>query len=112
MTDQGRTVTDEPAAPVVVHSGIYVLYATPEGGRHLVYKPDGEDVDQHVPDIPAEALPLVQSFLNQGLPPAVLALLQGKASPMKILGLMRSAANGGEDGNGEPAAVGRPADHP
>jgi hypothetical protein len=82
--------------PVLVHRGVYALYETPAGGRHLVYQPDGAAGDFHVPDIPAEALPLVQSFLNNGLPPAVLALLQGKASPVKLLGLMRSAIGGGE----------------
>jgi hypothetical protein len=116
---EGRTVTeidehvhvdgDPPCpgcgylVPVVVHSGRYTLYATPAGGRHLVYRPDGAEGDIQVPDIPAEALPLVQSFLDRGLPAPVLAMMQGKLSPVKMLGLMRNAIGGnGEAAGDEP----------
>lgn len=79
-------------APVLVHSGTYALYETPDGGRHLVYRRDGEDADTHLPDIPAAALPLIENFLAHGLPPAVLAMLSGKLSPMAVMKALRNGA--------------------
>jgi hypothetical protein len=95
----------EPAtvpAPQLVHSGTYALYETPDGGRHLVYRQTvaaddagglhevaGEDA--HLPDIPPAALPLIDSFLTNGFPPAVLALLNGKLNPATVLKAMRGA---------------------
>lgn len=78
--------------PQLVHSGIYALFMTPEGGRHLMYQPDGAPEAIHVPDIPAAALGLVDNFLSYGLPPAIAAMLEGKMSPTKVLGLARQAA--------------------
>src|SRR5580692_3547195 len=107
MTENGQAVAPAEVAPVLVHSGVYSLYETPDGGRHVVYQrtasvdEDGqvravEGVDAHLPDIPPEALPIIGAWLEHGFPPAVLAVLQGKANPLAILKAMR----GGEDGNG------------
>jgi hypothetical protein len=98
-------VTAEPAAvPQLVHSGTYALYETPDGGRHLVYRRtasvddtgtvreiDGAQ-DEHLPDIPPAAIPLIENFLANGLPPAVLAMLDGKLNPMTVLKAMRNGA--------------------
>jgi len=96
---------------VLVHSGVYSLFTTPAGGRHLVYRPDGGPEDVQVPDIPAAALPLVENFLTYGLPPQIVALLGqlvGKDRPgvVQLASLFRSlsgqltaaAANGNGDG--------------
>lgn len=93
----------QPAAPELVHAGRYALYATPGGGRHLSYRPDGIEQDIHIPDIPPEALGFVQHFLENGLPPAVLALLQGGSlSPLKALAALRGViGNGNGDGDGD-----------
>lgn len=97
------TETAETVAPYLVHSGTYALYATPDGGRHLVYQArtgragDGsqteiaEPQDAHLPDIPPAALPLIDSWLQNGFPPAVLAMLSGKLSPATVLKAMRNA---------------------
>src|SRR5690348_11193731 len=87
VAERVRTDPAVSAAPRLVHSGTYALYETPDGGRHLVYRPTtqtGEDghlleatdaEDMHLPDIPPAALPLVNSFLEHGFPPAILTLL-------------------------------------
>lgn len=93
----------EPAVPKLVHTGTYALYETPDGGRHLVYRRtasvddtgtyreiDGEDA--HLPDIPPAALPLISAWLENGFPPAVLAMLDGKLNPMTMLKAMRNGA--------------------
>lgn len=94
----------EPSAPgpVLVHSGIYTLYETPGGGRHVVYKRTAsvdeagqlreidEAEDVHLPDIPPEALPLIGAWLEHGFPPAVLAVLQGKGNPLAMIRAMRN----------------------
>lgn len=93
----------EPARPVLVHSGLYTLWQTPDGGRMLVFKRlhtrdehSGAVVDIHapkderLPPVPPEALPLISMWLDHGFPPAVLAMLKaGKANPAAILGLLR-----------------------
>lgn len=94
MTTDATPATEQ-AAPELVHAGRYALFTTPSGGRHLVYQPDELGEDVHVPDIPAEALPLVQNFLENGLPPAILAMLGGKMSPLKMLGHLKEAMNSG-----------------
>lgn len=35
--------------PVDLGRGKYALFATPEGGLHLAYRPDGVDQDGHLP---------------------------------------------------------------
>jgi hypothetical protein len=90
MTDQPAAPAESapPAAPVLVHSGVYTLWETPGGGRLLAYKRltttyEGQVVDipepqdERLPHIPAEALPLVSQFLDNGIPPQVLQLLTG-----------------------------------
>ena len=79
------------SAPRLLHAGTYALWETPAGGRHLVYQrtratdPGTDDVrdvdseDCHLPDFPPEALPLLSAFLEHGIPPAVLTVMQGMA---------------------------------
>jgi hypothetical protein len=107
----------EPAQPKLTHSGLYTLWETPDGGRLLVYKrlhtrdPDtGKIVDIHaprderLPHVPAEALPLLSMWLDNGFPPQVLAMLRaGKASPGALLGLLRGLG-GAVDGQAESDA--------
>jgi hypothetical protein len=94
-----------PAGPRLLHSGVYALYQTPDGGRHLSYQPtmatgEGGQIgpvtvgDQHLPDVPPSALGLVNAFIESGFPPAVLALLDGKMSPMKIMAALRETGAG------------------
>lgn len=90
MTDQPTRDQAQPQAPPkLVHSGVYTLWETPEGGRLLAYKrlttvdaagqvlDVPEPQDERLPHIPAEALPLVSVFLDQGIPPQIMAILQG-----------------------------------
>lgn len=106
--------------PVLLHAGTYALYRAPGGGLHITFTrtvgtdPSGlqRAIDgapaEHLPDIPAEAVPLLESFLSNGFPPAVLALLSGKLNPMAIVKAMRAAGNGAEladaDGSGPDGA--------
>lgn len=46
------TAVKEPEAPELLSRGQYSLYATPNGGAHLSYRPDGQDEDSHQ-EIPA-----------------------------------------------------------
>jgi hypothetical protein len=87
--DEAAAGAPDPG-PRLIHHGTYALYETPGGGRHLVWRRlasinletgelediDGAD-DEHLPDIPREALPLVSAFTEHGIPPAILAVLQG-----------------------------------
>jgi hypothetical protein len=50
--------------------------------------------DLHLPDVPASAIPMLNSFLTNGFPPAVLGLLEGKISPLKIMAALKDASNG------------------
>ena len=52
--------------PQRIGHGMYSLYATPQGGLHLVYCPDGME-DQHLP-----------------IPPAILAALASGGNPIAI----------------------------
>lgn len=101
MTAPAGAEAEVVAAPKLVHSGTYALYETPDGGRHLVYQQtlctDAEGLahavetqDAHLPDIPPEALPLISSFIDHGFPPAVLALLSGKLSPVAVMKALRN----------------------
>jgi hypothetical protein len=102
--DETECVLVPKLVPKLVHSGTYALYETPDGGRHLAYCPawgrteDGKIVrvltegaeDLHLPDIPPAALPLINSWLENGFPPAVLDMLAGKLNPMSVLKAMRN----------------------
>jgi hypothetical protein len=55
----------EPAAPEPIQQGKYALYETPDGGRHLVYQPEGEAEAQHLP-IPPMVVALAQEALTTG----------------------------------------------
>jgi hypothetical protein len=100
------TEAAETAAPVLVHEGTYALYETPDGGRHLVYRrlvsvdEDGQAraidgaQDQHLPDFPPEALPFISHFLENGVPPQLLAMLSGKVNPLRLLAQLKGVSNG------------------
>jgi hypothetical protein len=105
------TETVQPAAPAAtpLHTGSYVLFRTPTGGLHVTFKrthdwdaelaawqANVEPPDTHLPDIPAEALPLIESWLENGFPPAVLAMLGGKVSPLKMMGMLKGALGNGD----------------
>lgn len=108
MTEQA-----EAAGPRLIHQGTYALFETPSGGRHVVFcrhfaadpetgevrQVDGAE-DEHLPDFPAEALPLVSRVLDHGIPPEIMAVLTGKASP---LGLLRQLRNGAGEAEVEAA---------
>lgn len=51
-----EVVTD---APRILHEGRYRLYEKPDGGIHLVYLPDGQEVEQHM-EIPGAMLRLAK----------------------------------------------------
>jgi hypothetical protein len=108
-----------PAEPVLVHSGVYTLWQTPEGGRLLAFKRlhtvdphTGAVVDIHnpaderLPHVPAEALPLLSMWLENGFPPAILAMMRsGRANPAALLKQLRelagaTAAPAGEGADG------------
>ena len=108
MTDDAAAGQAVTAGPRLIHTGVYAIYETPAGGCHVTWRRsaawDGEtgqvrDVDgaadEHMPDIPPEALPLIDQFIRSGIPPAILAVLQGKASPLAML---RQLAGGNGDG--------------
>lgn len=108
-------MTEPAAQPRLLHSGTYALWETPAGGRHLVYRRtaaldpetgqvrevDGEDL--HLPDFPPEALPLLSAFLEHGIPPAVLSVMQsmaggngGRMAALKAMTGMLAGAGGSE----------------
>ena len=114
MTD-AELVTEAAAGapdpgPRLIHHGTYALYETPGGGRHVVWRrlasigPEGGElaeidddylVDEHMPDIPPEALPLVSAFLEHGIPPAILGVLQGgQGGAMGRLAALRGMLGG------------------
>ena len=92
-----------PAQPRLVHSGLYTLWETPDGGRMLVFKrlhtrdeTTGRVIDIHqpkderLPPVPPEALPLLSMWLDNGFPPAILAMMKaGKVNPGAILSTLR-----------------------
>jgi len=106
----------EPAQPKLAHSGLYTLWETPQGGRLLVFKrlhtrdpATGKVVDIHrpqderLPHVPPEALPLLSMWLDNGFPPAILAMMKaGKVNPAALLGLIRDVA-AGAPADGQPA---------
>lgn len=106
----------EPAPPKLAHSGLYTLWETPGGGRLLVFKrlhtrdpATGAVVDihrprdEHLPHVPPEALPLLSMWLDNGFPPAILAMMKaGKVNPAALLGLIRDMA-AGASADGQPA---------
>lgn len=109
-----------PVVPTLVHSGLYTLWQTPEGGRMLVFKrlhtrddATGKVVDIHapvderLPPVPPEALPLLSMWLDNGFPPAILAMLKaGKVDLPGLIGLIKgAAAGGGLAGGGTDAAT-------
>ena len=122
MTAQGTDETQAAAGapdpgPRLIHHGVYALYETPGGGRHVVWRrlasadPDTGQVrdiedapEDHMPDIPPEALPLVSAFLEHGIPPAILGVLQGgPGGAMGRLATLRAMLGGlaDEDGAGD-----------
>lgn len=59
--------------PVTVGKGVYALYATPEGGLHLSYRPEGSTEDGHFP-----------------VPPGLLRMAMAKGDGMGALAQMRA----------------------
>jgi hypothetical protein len=109
---------EQTAGPRLIHTGVYAVYeslSTP-GGVHVTWRRSAawddetgqvRDVegaaDEHMPDIPPEALPLIGQFIASGIPPAILAVLQGKASPLALL--RQLAGSNGDGGQGEHVHV-------
>lgn len=109
MTEQPTQDQAPTAPPKLVHSGVYTLWETPGGGRLLAYKrlttvdeagqvlDVPEPTDERLPHIPAEALPLVSVFLDQGIPPQILQVLaaggKGRLGAIRaLLGQLSAAA--------------------
>ena len=118
MTENAAAPEADTAGPrpVLIHTGTYALWRTPAGGVHVVYQrtaatdPDTGQVreiegqaDEHLPDIPPEALPLVDQFLAHGIPPGILAAAQAMANGASPLALLRQLAGG--DGDGQAAGT-------
>lgn len=118
MTEDTAAPGAEPAGPgpELIHTGTYALWRTPAGGVHVVYQRTAatdpatgqvrqvEDAgDEHLPDIPPEALPLVDQFLQHGIPPGILAAAQAMANGASPLALLRQLAG---DGDGQAAVDG------
>lgn len=117
MTQDAAASEATPAGPRLIHTGVYAIYETPAGGVHVTWRRsaahDSETgqvrevegaADEHMPDIPPEALPLIGQFISTGIPPAILAMLQGKSSPLALLRQLGTMA--GDDGqDAEPGAV-------
>jgi hypothetical protein len=105
----------EAAAPLLLHAGTYALYSTPDGGLHITFTrtvatgPDGQQravegaPDEHLPDIPREAVPMLESWLRHGFPPAVLRLLAGDLNPLAIVKALRAAGSNGAGGDADDA---------
>jgi hypothetical protein len=104
------------AGPRLIHTGVYAVYesvGTP-GGVHVTWRrtagadDDGQvreidgAPDEHMPDIPPEALPLIAQFMAHGIPPLIMGMLRGQSSPLGLLrqlgGLAEAEANGGPEG--------------
>jgi hypothetical protein len=108
MTEDAAAREAVTAGPRLIHTGRYAVYEslTVPGGVHVTWRRDAaadddgqvrevEDApDEHMPDIPPEALPLIGQFIASGIPPAILAVLQGKASPLAMLRQLGHAGNG------------------
>jgi hypothetical protein len=59
--------------PVMLHEGRYRLYQNPDGGMHLVYRPDGDDAtDMHM-EIPGALIRLSEQAAS------------GKISPVQMM---------------------------
>lgn len=116
MTDVSEplagTGSEPEPGPRLIHSGTYALYATPEGGRVVAYRrtmaaaEDGQILavtgcpDLHLPVIPVEALPLISTWLENGFPPRILAMLRGGGAG--ILAGVKDMLNGaGADPDGD-----------
>jgi hypothetical protein len=61
--DMTSALKDEEIArqniPHILHEGRYRLYGNPDGGLHLVYLPDGQEIEQHM-NIPGGMIRLSQ----------------------------------------------------
>jgi hypothetical protein len=106
----------QTSKPILAHAGKYWLFETPDGGRHLIYQRtsatneetgevqaiDGAP-EQHLPDFPAAALPLIDKVISEGLPPQVVALMGAVAggAGMSKIALAKAVAGlglgGGDD---------------
>lgn len=119
MTEDAAAQQAVTAGPRLIHTGTYAVYQTPAGGVHVVWRrtaaadPDrpgevrrveGAD-DEHMPDIPPEAIPLIERFLAVGIPDNILAVLQGKSSPIGLLRELVTLNGGGgqADDDGQAA---------
>jgi hypothetical protein len=58
--------------PVMLHEGRYRLYQNPDGGMHLVYRPEGQDTDMHM-EVPGALIRLSEQAAT------------GKISPMQMM---------------------------
>jgi hypothetical protein len=116
-TDQTEAAPEAPqAGPRLIHSGTYALYQTAAGGRHVVYRrtvtmatdgriigtPEEDQVDEHLPDFPAEVLPLLATFLEHGIPAPIMRILRSGAGPAGLLAQARELAQGGPEPEPEP----------
>lgn len=58
-TDQAQEQAEPAAGDAPLSQGSYAVYATGDGGLHLVYRPAGAPEDQHMP-IPAFVVGLAE----------------------------------------------------
>lgn len=75
----GIAETEEPATkppgPAVVSEGRYTVFETSSGGRHIAYRPDGDEEDQHL-DIPAAIVSIARGVMEGGEPPSMGTLMR------------------------------------
>jgi hypothetical protein len=76
------TTEIQTAEPKLLHRGNYALWENPDGGLHLVYRPDGAEEDMHMP-IPAPLIALSRRAA------------EGKISPIEMIKSMGSLMGGG-----------------
>lgn len=109
-TEQVGNAREAPAAagrPVLLHSGNYGLYRTPEGLYHLVYQrtagtnPDTGEVTAidgapqiHARDLPERAAQMVAAVMDRDtpLPPMIESLIFGGGKPPRTVVAMMKAA--------------------
>jgi hypothetical protein len=77
-------MSSESLAPVPRQKGRYNMFDTPDGGLHIAYTVDGEDVTQHI-EVPGRILQMAKM------------LEDGKMSPMKAFSALRKLAGNEAD---------------
>lgn len=93
----GQLAPAPAGMPVLLHSGTYAVYRTPDGGMHVTYRRESaldentgewvavDESDEHLPEMPPMIVGMLRKMAETGerpSPAAMLKMMMGGGGPL------------------------------